>query len=289
MSSSDHNNDRIILQNMRFSGKHGVTEEERSRAQGFGVDVEIVRNLQIAGHSDNLESTVDYSQVHDIARQVIEGEPYKLLEAIAEQISRRLFEGFAFEEAIIRVWKNQPPLGGQVDYAGVQIHRFRPADNRVYLSLGSNVGDREENIYRALALIDDATPKVHVTQVSPIYETEPVGNPNQGWFLNCCAEVQTELSPVVFHELTRAIEGEMNIEPKIKWQPRVIDVDILLYGGRTINNGDLTIPHEFMAERAFVLQPLADIASDAKHPNGSTIGELMSALTEHEEVRLFKY
>lgn len=288
MQHNDQNSDRIIVQNMRFNGKHGVTGEERSAAQGFGVDVELVRNLQIAGHSDAISNTVDYSEIYAIAKEVVEVESFHLVESIAENISRRIFDRFAFDELLIRVWKNNPPLGGPVDYAGVQIHRTRPPETKVYLSLGSNVGDREENLFRALALLDDATPKARITKVSPIYETEPVGNPNQGWFLNIAVEVETELPPTTFHELTRAIEEQLNVQPKVKWNPRVIDIDIILCGAREFTSNGLTIPHPYMAERAFVLRPLSDIAPDARHPSGVRVSDLLSSLSHHEEVRLYK-
>jgi 2-amino-4-hydroxy-6-hydroxymethyldihydropteridine diphosphokinase len=134
----------------------------------------------------------------------------------------------------------------------------------VYLSLGSNVGDREANLHAALKALPPAG--VRVKQRSSIYETEPVDYLHQPWFLNCVVEAETALTPQVLLEALRSIESQLGSQKQFAKGPRKIDLDILLYGPETINTPDLQIPHPRMHLRRFVLTPLAEIAPGLTHP-----------------------
>jgi 2-amino-4-hydroxy-6-hydroxymethyldihydropteridine diphosphokinase len=133
-----------------------------------------------------------------------------------------------------------------------------------YLSLGSNVGEREEMLRAALRLLE--SPGLHVARVSPVYETEPQDFKNQPWFLNLVAEVQTGLFPMQLLARVRKIERELGRKRTVNKGPRSIDIDILLYAESVVDSKDLVVPHPRMAERRFVLQPLADLAPDLRHP-----------------------
>jgi len=133
----------------------------------------------------------------------------------------------------------------------------------VYLSLGSNLGDREANLREAVRRLEDFG---RIVAVSSFYETEPVEFTNQPWFLNIALELETELMPRQLLAALLKIEREMGrrrLQPK---GPRLIDIDILLFGSAVISDPKLTVPHPAMHERDFVLKPLAEIAPDAKHP-----------------------
>lgn len=134
----------------------------------------------------------------------------------------------------------------------------------VYLSLGSNVGDREANLRAAIAALAPAG--VHLKQVSSIYETEPVDYLDQPWFLNCVVEAKTDMEPQALLQAVRAIELQLGNKKVFAKGPREIDVDILLYGSETIDTPELQIPHPRLHLRRFVLTPLAEIAPSLKHP-----------------------
>jgi 2-amino-4-hydroxy-6-hydroxymethyldihydropteridine diphosphokinase len=145
-----------------------------------------------------------------------------------------------------------------------------------YLSLGSNVGDREGNLRTAIRKLREVG---EVTAVSSFYETEPVELTDQAWFLNCAVEFETEQSPRELLAGLLEIEenmGRKRIQPK---GPRTIDLDILLFGDETVNEEKLVIPHPAMHERGFVLEPLAEIAPEVKHPVlKKTAREMLSEL-----------
>ncbi len=152
----------------------------------------------------------------------------------------------------------------------------------VYLGLGSNIGNRQEHLNRAL---DFLSQRLRVEQVSSVYDTEPTGNPNQPRFLNLVCQVATGLEPIALLTLVKGIESKLGRLPHTTNLPRPIDIDILFYGDQIIETQELTIPHPRLTERAFVLIPLAEIVPNLVHPaNGKTVKELMSSLTKAQGV-----
>ena len=134
----------------------------------------------------------------------------------------------------------------------------------VYLSLGSNVGDRARNLQDAIAALGKAG--AQVVRASSVYETEPVDYLDQPWFLNCAVEAETELAALDLLRTLREIEVQMGSKKLIAKGPRLIDIDILLYGNQVIDRPELQVPHPRMHLRRFVLQPLAEIAPSVQHP-----------------------
>ncbi len=146
-----------------------------------------------------------------------------------------------------------------------------------YLALGTNLGNREDFIKKALLKLGK---EVQIRRVSSIYETAPWGLTNQDPFLNLCVEIETTLSPLSLLNLCKAIEQQLGRKKKIHWGPREIDIDIIFYGVKIINQDTLIIPHLELSHRQFVLKPLADLIPEFIHPQlNISIQELSSKLT----------
>jgi 2-amino-4-hydroxy-6-hydroxymethyldihydropteridine diphosphokinase len=156
----------------------------------------------------------------------------------------------------------------------------------VYLALGSNVGDREENLRRAIQLLSEAG--IRIKKSSSIYETEPVDYLEQDWFLNSVLEAETELAPLELLRTMRGIEASMGSKKPFAKGPRLIDLDILLYGEQSIHTGELQVPHPRMLERKFVMVPLVEIAAELRHPSWTaTAKDILAKSRDRSEVRKF--
>jgi 2-amino-4-hydroxy-6-hydroxymethyldihydropteridine diphosphokinase len=144
-----------------------------------------------------------------------------------------------------------------------------------YLALGSNLGDRSRNLGRAIEKL--AAPDLHIIRESSVYETEPHGLRDQPWFLNQVIEIATTLFPRQLLSRVKRLEREMGRVPTVRNGPRLIDIDILLYADATVRAADLEIPHPRLAERRFVLEPLAELVPELRHPRTSrTVSEMLA-------------
>ena len=305
--------DRIQLHGLEFYGYHGVRPEETAIGQRFVVDVELHTDLRAAGETDDLTLTVDYAAVHEDIRSILEGPPARLIESVAERVAATILERYPVTCVRVRVKKPDVPIAGTLDYVAVEIERGvsdaplpdgngtpHAADvampvpetwewgeaTRAYLSLGSNLGDRLSQLASAVRALSEAS---QVTTVSPVYETaalgaggEPVDQPA---FLNCAVAVDTPLSARDLLAVCTRIERSAGRNNGAHYEPRAIDVDVVLYGDAHIDTPELVVPHPRLHERAFVLRPLVNI-DPAINANG--LGPLADLLpgVAHQEMRL---
>lgn len=155
-----------------------------------------------------------------------------------------------------------------------------------YIGLGSNLGRKKANIRKAVKLLDKKK-DIKILKVSSLYETEPVGYVKQDWFVNACLKAETNLSPRQLLSVLKDIEKKLKRKRRfIKWGPRTIDLDILLYDNLRLKTKDLVIPHPEMHKRAFVLIPLMELEPNLVHPTKrKSILELLANLKKSKKVK----
>jgi 2-amino-4-hydroxy-6-hydroxymethyldihydropteridine diphosphokinase len=157
-------------------------------------------------------------------------------------------------------------------------------DYDAILGLGSNIGDKVANIEKAIELLT-APGGIRLVQCSKFYRTAPWGITDQDWFANACATFKTELRPRALLERCQSVERDMRRVRAKRWGPRIIDVDILAFGTENIREPDLVIPHSLIAERAFVLIPLRDVAPEFEL-NGRTVDQMIAAIDVSDVVAI---
>lgn len=156
----------------------------------------------------------------------------------------------------------------------------------IYLSLGSNLGDRAANLGRALEALPGVG--VRVLRVSSIYETEPVDFLDQPWFLNCVVEAETSIEPRELLEALQAIERTLSSRKLVPRGPRIIDLDVLFYGTSVVQREGIEIPHPRLSDRRFVLVPLSELAPEFRHPAlRKTVAEMLAATQDRSAVRIW--
>ncbi|MZP29342.1 2-amino-4-hydroxy-6-hydroxymethyldihydropteridine diphosphokinase [Heliobacterium undosum] len=268
--------DRILLKGMSFYGYHGALPEEQVLGQPFTVDLELEVDLRQAGKSDAVEDSVHYGEVYNRVRAILEGTPKATIEAVAEAVVVAVYRDFPAVQGLkVRVEKPKAPVPGLFQSMAVELNR--PAPARCFIGLGSNMGDRTANLTEALRRLQ-RTPGVAVIDHSSWYATKPVGVVDQDDFLNGVAALLSWLSPQELLALLLETEQAMGRVRLMKWGPRLIDLDLLLYDDAVIEEENLTVPHPFMAERGFVLVPLAEIAPEHRHPGGEMTRQLLEQL-----------
>ena len=273
--------DQIIIENLEIFGYHGVFEEEAFLGQKFIVNARLYLDTRPAGQTDDLTQSLDYGEVCQFIKKLVETERYMLIEKIAEEIASGLLLTYELLQKVeITVKKPWAPVRVHLDTVAVRIER---GWHTVYLSIGSNMGDKEGYLDFAIDRLN-ALPDTEVTEVSDYIETEPYGDVEQDNFLNGALKIQTLKSPDELLDTTMAIEQEAHRERIVHWGPRTLDIDILFYDDAIIHTKRLTVPHIEIPKRTFVLEPLAAIAPYYMHPVLHTsVLELLQRLEAQED------
>ncbi len=255
--------DKIKITDLEVFSNHGVLKEENILGQKFLISAEIFMDTSPAGNADNLDLSINYSEICHAIKKIMKNNTFRLIETAAEKIAQTILLDFdKAEEVSIEVKKPWAPILLPLEYVSVTSHRKW---HTVYLSLGSNIGDKQNYLSRAIDAISKNSMCKNL-RVSDFEITKPVGYTDQDDFLNCCIELKTLLSPHDLLELTSSIESAAMRERKIHWGPRTLDIDIILYDDLIMSDEKLTIPHIEMANRGFVLKPLCQLNPYAINP-----------------------
>ncbi|MCY6370803.1 2-amino-4-hydroxy-6-hydroxymethyldihydropteridine diphosphokinase [Clostridium ganghwense] len=255
--------DKMYIRDLEIYGFHGVYEEEKKMGQRFLISAELFIDLSAAGKNDDLTKTVHYGQLCCELEDEFKKEKYGLIEKAAEELAKYILLNYDLVQRVkLMVKKPWAPIGKPIKYAAVEVDR---SWHKAYIGVGSNLGNKEENIKGAIERIN-LSGLTKVIKVADMYETKPVGYIEQDDFLNTVLEIKTLLDPRELINILLGVEKDLKRERIIKWGPRTIDLDILLYDDIVTNFEEAIIPHPRMHERMFVLKPLSDLAPYLMHP-----------------------
>ena len=255
--------DKMFINDLEIFANHGVFEEEKRLGQKFILSLELTLNLREAAITNNLKKSVHYGELCHKVEGEFRKTSYDLIETAVEKLSIFILEEYPNVEGVkINLKKPWAPIGKHLDYAGIEIERKW---HKVYIALGSNMGNKEENLNSAILKITNSEYSI-LLKKSAFIVTEPWGYEEQEDFLNGAIEIKTLLTPRELMMFLLGIENELKRERDIKWGPRTIDLDILLYDDIISEDEEIIIPHPRMHERDFVLEPLTQIAPYALHP-----------------------
>ena len=265
--------DRITITRLEVVSNHGVLDAEKILGQKFYVSLELALDLQKAGQTDNIDKTINYAEVCDLVVWLMQGKTHNLIETCAEKIAANLLKAYAnINEVTVKIEKPHAPIKHSFGNVAVLITRTRET---VYIGLGSNMGDKEANLNKAISAMSNL-PDLTVIKSSTFHETKPVSDIPQSDYLNAVVMATTTYSPDCLMETLLQLEIDLGRErPGTPLGPRVIDLDLLFYGDKRTDSAFVTLPHPRLHERLFVLEPFCEVNPLFVHPiKGKRIYEL---------------
>lgn len=262
-----HQPDRITLTGVSAYGHHGVLASEKADGQEFSVDIALEVDLSRAAASDDLAHTVNYAEVAADAVAILTGPSQDLIETVVEQIADASLARPLVEAVEVTLHKPHAPVGVPFTDVTVQVRRER--DVPVVIALGANLGtDPADTLERAAERLS-AMPGLREVVLSPLFETDPVGGPEQPAYTNAIAVARTSLAPWRLLAALHDIEADFGRTREIRWGARTLDLDLIQVGvpgeaSEVVSDDtDLTLPHPRAHERGFVLVPWHAVDADA--------------------------
>ena len=300
---------KVFINNLKLYGYHGVREHEKKEGQYFLFNIEIIIKDSDYTGRDDLVNTLSYSDVIREVKKINKSKNFDLLETFSQVLANRIMDMSGLvKKVIVGIEKPDPPIKEKLDSVGVEytldkdgcqsIEAGDPKSNNtenskidnlneVYLSLGSNMGDRKANIKKALKILD-SSPNINIDIISSLYETEPMYVKDQKSFYNLVAKASIEsiMEPFELLGSIKRIEYDFGRKKSgTRYGPRSIDIDILYFGDEKIESEILEIPHPKIGERKFVLLPLSEIAPDIKI-SGRDIKTYIKEMNLSEKVKV---
>ena len=237
---------KVIIEKLDCFGRHGVLKEENILGQRFFVSCEMETDFESPALNDDISLAVNYAEVASFITKYVKNNVFKLIETLSVKLANEILINFKVKKVTVKIEKPSAPVGLPLKTVAVET---TVKWNKAYLSIGSN------------------------------FVTEPYGYTEQDEFLNGCIEIETIYSPHSLLKVVNKIEADADRKREIHWGPRTLDVDIVLYEDKIINDEKLNIPHIDMENRLFVLEPLTEIAPYAKNPlNNKSVRDLYKEL-----------
>ncbi len=268
--------DEIRISNLEVYAYHGVYPEENEKGQHFYINATLYTDTRAAGLSDDLELSTNYGEVCVFMNDWMKSHTCKLIETVAEELAKELLLKFDLVNKItLEIRKPEAPVGLPFESVSVCITR---GWHKVYLAVGSNMGEREQYIRQGLCRLKEH-PQIRKMRESALLVTKPYGGVEQEDFLNGAVKLETLLTPEELLELLHRIEAAADRKRLVHWGPRTLDLDIIFYDKLVYESDRLLIPHVDMQNRYFVLKPLAELTPNYRHPLlGKTVSELLQAV-----------
>lgn len=272
--------DKICIEELKIFAHHGVFEHENLNGQNFYVNAVLYVDTEGAGISDDLERSVDYGSVCNLIKNVMTENTYRLIETAAQAVASAILRNYDLIESVeIEMRKPEAPIDMEFGSVSVKIHR---SWHTAVIALGSNIGDSRAYIEEAVSKLLKNEYIKDVKQ-SKLIVTKPYGYTDQEDFLNGAVICRTIYSPHGLLRFMQSIENEAGRIREIRWGPRTLDLDLILYDNAIINDPDLIVPHPDMHNRNFVLEPVAELAPGYLHPVlGLTLAQLLEKLKNND-------
>ena len=276
------NKDYIKITNLKIYAYHGVFEEEKREGQEFYINAKLYLDLHIPGKNDDLTRSLHYGDCCHFMTKVFKEKSFDLIEAACENLCQRLLLEYDKLTAVeIEIQKPHAPIG--LPFENVSVTMYRQW-HKAYLSFGSNMGDKKQLISDGIDKLK-YHPLIKNVNVSKLITTKPYGPVEQDDFLNGCLVLDTLLNQEELLNLLHKIETEAERKRMIVWGPRTLDMDIVFFDKLIFESEDLIIPHVDMQNRLFVLEPLAELCPNYRHPVlGLTVKQMLNALKKEAEL-----